>query len=207
MQIAIVGAGGHGRETLQAARRSDGSDPRSPVVEVVGFYDDGKPDTALLEGLGVHHLGAVADAAVPCLIGLGNGQAKEAIATRVHAAPAVIDPLALVGDDVELGAGAVVFAQATVTTNVRIGRHAHIGRGAAVGHDTAIGDYACVMPLASISGNVVIGDRAFIGTGALIRQGVTVGPDAVVGMGAVVLRDVPAGTTVAGNPAQDLRGR
>lgn len=202
MQIAIVGAAGHGRETLQAARRSSGTDRRSPAVDVIGFYDDGAPDMPLLDALHACYLSTVAEVAVPCLIGIGNGPVKELIAARVEAAPAVIDPLARVGDDVELGAASVVFAQATVTTNVRIGRHAHIGRGAAVGHDSVVGDYACVMPLAAISGNVVIGDRAFIGTGALIRQGVNVGADAVVGTGAVVLKDVPAGATVVGNPAR-----
>lgn len=49
-----------------------------------------------------------------------------------------------------------------------------------------------------------IGRNVWIGAGALIMPGVTVGDDALIGAGSVVTRDVPAGTTVAGNPARVL---
>lgn len=49
---------------------------------------------------------------------------------------------------------------------------------------------------------IEIGTNVWIGGGALILPGVTVGDDAIIGAGAVVTRDVPAGTTVMGNPAR-----
>jgi maltose O-acetyltransferase len=51
---------------------------------------------------------------------------------------------------------------------------------------------------------VSIGRNVWIGGGAIILPGVQVHDDAVIGAGAVVTRDVPAGTTVAGNPARPL---
>ena len=48
---------------------------------------------------------------------------------------------------------------------------------------------------------VKIGSNVWIGGGAIILPGVTIGDDAIVGAGSVVTRDVPAGATVAGNPA------
>ncbi len=53
---------------------------------------------------------------------------------------------------------------------------------------------------------VRIGAFAWIGGAAIILPGVTIGPDAVIGAGSVVTRDVPAGATVAGNPARVLHG-
>jgi acetyltransferase-like isoleucine patch superfamily enzyme len=43
---------------------------------------------------------------------------------------------------------------------------------------------------------------ASIGSGATLLGGITIGADALVGAGSVVTKDVPAGATVAGNPAK-----
>jgi maltose O-acetyltransferase len=52
---------------------------------------------------------------------------------------------------------------------------------------------------------IVIGRNVWIGGGALIMPGVTIGDDAIIGAGSVVTKDVPAGSTVVGNPAR-VRG-
>jgi acetyltransferase-like isoleucine patch superfamily enzyme len=47
-----------------------------------------------------------------------------------------------------------------------------------------------------------VGRGASIGAGAVILPGVTIGEEAMIGAGAIVTRDVPARSTVAGNPAR-----
>ncbi|HEY8599559.1 MAG TPA: DapH/DapD/GlmU-related protein [Thermomicrobiales bacterium] len=49
---------------------------------------------------------------------------------------------------------------------------------------------------------VIIGDDVWIGIGALVLKGVHIGAGARIGAGAVVTADVPAGASVAGNPAR-----
>ena len=50
-----------------------------------------------------------------------------------------------------------------------------------------------------------VGRGASIGTGATILGGISIGERAIIGAGAVVTRDVPAGATVAGNPARIMK--
>lgn len=54
---------------------------------------------------------------------------------------------------------------------------------------------------------VRVGRNVWIGGGAILLPGITVGDDAVIGAGSVVTRDVPAGATVAGNPARVIPPR
>jgi maltose O-acetyltransferase len=52
--------------------------------------------------------------------------------------------------------------------------------------------------------SISIGSDVWIGGGAIILPGVTIGDGAVIGAGSIVTRDVPSGTTVAGNPARPI---
>jgi UDP-3-O-[3-hydroxymyristoyl] glucosamine N-acyltransferase len=83
-----------------------------------------------------------------------------------------------------IGEGTKVDNLVHIAHNVRIGKDCHIVAGSVIG------------------GSAQLGDRVFVGIGASIRNGITIGDDAFIGMGAVVTKDVPAGATVAGNPAR-----
>ena len=48
---------------------------------------------------------------------------------------------------------------------------------------------------------------ASIGSGAVLLCGITIGENAMIGAGSVVTKDVPAGATVAGNPARIVKPR
>lgn len=108
------------------------------------------------------------------------------------------------GENIRLGAGAflnfgcVVLDVAAVT----IGAGTQIGPGVQILAADHPRDPALRAEGWESGRPVTIGRNVWIGGGALILPGVTIGDDAIVGAGSVVTRDVPPGTTAAGNPAR-----
>ena len=114
----------------------------------------------------------------------------------------LIDPTAVVPDSAFLGTGCYVNANATLGSAAEIDDFALINRAASIGHHTVIESYATVGPGATLASHCHVGKAAMIGAGAVIAPSIHIGDEAVVGAGAVVHRDVPAGTSVIGNPAR-----
>lgn len=111
---------------------------------------------------------------------------------------AICSPSAHVGEGTVLLAGSIVGARTTV------GRNVIINSGAIVEHDSQIGDHVHIASGAVLASTVTVEEGAHIGAGAVIRQCMRIGAGSIVGAGAVVVRDVEAGRTVAGVPAQPL---
>lgn len=210
---AVYGSGGCGRGLMPLARaqlQRDGI-PTSRVV----FLDD-HSDAEQINGQHVWRYEKFLrqDALQHFVVlAIANSAVRENLALRCEADGAlpwtVSASNVVMMDDVALGDGAALSPFVTLTSNIRIGRHFHANLYSYVEHDCLIGDFVTFAPGVKCNGNVVIEDHAYIGAGAIIKQGkpgrpLTIGRGAVVGMGAIVTRDVPAGTTVVGNPARSF---
>ncbi len=103
-------------------------------------------------------------------------------------------------DFVEIGPHSTVRRGALKTT--RIGRGSKIGSMTNIGHNCEVGTNCIFTAGIVVSGSSKIGNDVFIGVNACIRNAVNIGDRAEVGMGSVVVKDVPAESTVIGNPAK-----
>jgi sugar O-acyltransferase (sialic acid O-acetyltransferase NeuD family) len=210
MELVIVGAGGFGREVLDAVDAGLWPE-RAP--HVLGFVDDDPSARAEVEALGEVFLGpvdAMGSLDAKYFVGVGSPTVRRRLDQLLmnfgrSAHEPVVHRLAGIGRRVSLGAGTVVCGGAMLTTNIVAGRHLHVNLNATIGHDCVIGDFVTLAPGVSISGHVRIGDGVEFGTGAVVLPGVTIGDGAMVGAGAVVTRDVDPGVTVIGMPAKPRR--
>ena len=208
--LVIIGAGGHGRETLDIVEALNAV---VPAWNVVGFLDDGEPDIERLARRGTSVIGTIDDLARfdgDHVVAVGGGPARRRVVDRLaelcpgRRAATVVHPDAVVASDNRFGDGCIVAAGCHVTTNVTVGHHTHLNVATSVHHDAVVGNLVTLSPRTLLNGDVVIGDDAWIGPGVVIGRGVTIGARAVVGAGAVVLDDVAAGGRVAGVPARPL---
>lgn len=148
-----------------------------------------------------------------CTVAIGGARGGDRSRLLAHMQSRGLAPLTLVhrtafvAGNARLGKACQVLAQAAVCAEAVLGDCVIVNTAASVDHECELGDDVHIAPGARLAGEVRVGARAFVGTGAVVLPRIRIGEDAVIGAGAVVTRDVPAGATVAGNPARPLAPR
>ena len=112
----------------------------------------------------------------------------------------IIHPGVIIYDDVEIGDGSKIQAGCILVPGTRIKELVFLGPGVI----TTNVKYPWAYRKATVFEGVTVEVGAVIGAGVVLLPGVTVGEFAIVGAGSVVTKDVPAYSTVVGNPAKEI---
>ena len=108
---------------------------------------------------------------------------------------AIISSHVTIGEGVQILAGAIVNAVATISDNTIVNTKA------SVDHDCKIGSHVHIAPGCTLSGCVYVGDGTHIGTGSCVIQGINIGENSLIGAGSVVVKDIANNSKAYGNPA------
>ncbi|NJB71410.1 UDP-3-O-[3-hydroxymyristoyl] glucosamine N-acyltransferase [Saonia flava] len=109
----------------------------------------------------------------------------------------------IIGNGVEIGANSCVDRAKFSSTIV--GDGCKIDNFVQIAHNCIMGRSCIMAGHSGLAGSVTLGDGVIIGGSASIKDHTTIHSGAVVGAGSGVMKDVPAGQTVLGYPAQESR--
>lgn len=109
----------------------------------------------------------------------------------------------LIQDRVEIGANSTIDRGALGDTV--IGDGTKIDNLVQIGHNCRIGRNCLIAAMSGLSGTTTLGDGVLLGGGVGTSGHLTIGSGSVVHGRAAVTKDWPAGSKLAGAPAQDIR--
>lgn len=198
-QVAILGAGGHGRVVSAILRANQ--------IKIHGFFDDsyaGSPE--IIQGAPL--LGRFEDIVnfkdniQTVYLALGNNLIRKRyfdfLSTHNFLLPSISHPTAIIESDAVIDYASTVCLGAIVATEVKIGKGCIINTGSSVDHESTIGDFVHLAPKVAIAGRTSIGDHTFVGINTAIADQLTIGKNVVIGAGSVILSDVADGAKVCG---------
>ena len=203
--LFIPGASGHAKVIIDMVRKAG-------QYRIIGLFDDNEERRGtFFQGIEILGKLDLLDTMEPkrALIAIGSNDARLRIANHLssvgYSFPVCLHPSAVIGEDVIIGEGTVVMANAVINPGSRIGKHCIINTAATVDHDNTIEDFVHLSPGCHLAGNVTVCLGAHCGTGVSAIPGTRIGRQTIVGAGAVVVNDIPDGCTAVGVPAKVIK--
>lgn len=208
-KIILIGGGAHCASVIDSMRKQALYEPVGilDTADKIGELVLGVPIVGVDEDIQKYYDSGVRYAFVT-LGSIGNTKVREKLARNAAAIgfafPTIIDPSAVLGSVVKIGAGTFIGKNAVVNVNAVVGEHSIINTGVILDHDCVVGDFVHVAPGTTMSGSVTVGDHAHVGTNSTVIQEITIGARAMIGAGSVVIRDIGEDKKAYGNPCREV---
>lgn len=197
-RLIIIGASGHGKVVADCAVKNG--------YEHIVFLDDDENVTRCGRYEVVGRSSEADRLSGDVIVAIGNAGFRKKIQAEIdeNRLVTLIHPEAVVGDDVEIGAGSVVMAGAVINPGSRVGKGVIVNTCSSVDHDCKIGDFVHVAVGAHLAGSVEVGEASWIGAGAIVNNNLCICGSCVIGAGAVVVKDIKEAGTYVGVPARRM---
>lgn len=202
-RIIIVGCGGHAKSLVDIIERQG-------LYKIVGFIEPKMNKHFEYRGYKIiatdaefEHL--FSDGIKYAAIGIGY-LGKENVRKKIYQTlktigfsfPIIIDPSAIIANDVSIGEGSMIGKAVVLNSQARIGKMTIINTSALIEHECIVGDFSHVAIGVNVCGNVTIEENSFIGAGSTIIQGKRIGKNCLVGAGSLVLSHIENNQTKMG---------
>ena len=209
--IAILGAGGFGREIASLLKRIN---QQQQCWNFIGFFDDdviNKPIGHRNEyGEVIGNLDVLNAYSKPLSVVLAMGKPHllkstyERISNSFIDFPNIVAPEASIldVDNFSMGKGNILCSFSSMSCNVRLGDFNVFNNRVSLGHDVSVGSFNSFMTASRISGATKIDTLNFFGVSAVVLPGLSVGVGVTIGANSVLMRNAKDGTLYIGNPAK-----
>lgn len=212
MEVAIIGAGGLGREVKSLI--DDINSVSSTTIRLLGYYDDAfEIGYEVIEGVKcLGNISALKERKnkLGIVFGLGDPIIKNRILKKIQGNsvlyfPNIIHPNVKIPSDTVIGEGNLITYGCFMSCNVKIGSFNFFNTYCAVGHDAIIGDKNIFMPRVQISGDVLIGNSNFWGMSSSIIQGKRVGDENTINGYTFLTKNISNKRTYFGVPGKRIK--
>lgn len=193
--IILLGFGGHAKSVIDCIERQG-------QYRIIGFLDRAEQQEVSYRGYKVigqdedldrFYQQGIKNAFVT--IGfLGQSMVRNRLYEELmrigYTLPNIIDPSAVVAQDVVMGAGNFIGKMAVLNADAKIGNMCIVNSSAVIEHECSVGDFSHISVGTILCGGVSVGSNTFVGAGSTLIQGVTVGNDCIIAAGTTIRKAV-----------------
>lgn len=200
-RLMLLGSGGHSKVLVSILH--------SQNKKIDGYFDiEDKGNFLDIPYLGIDNDLLTYDASKYHIVnGLGDLTTRNKLynyfKTKNYNFINVIHTNAIVAQEVEIGEGVQIFANAIIQPSAIIGDNSIINSGVIVEHDCKIKNGVHLSPGTVLSGGVEIFENSHLGSNCTVLPNISIGKNVVVGAGSVITKNIENNTVCWGNPATE----